>query len=131
MGAVKEFADKETARNLAAKTRATAQHLAQKAKEGALDAAQAFVEANSDPAAVKLHYLNADLSVVSPTDGLEISRPRPGTLAVSDGQGNGVVIDAGAAKAYVVETIGAVNRLNDSTYDLGPEDGVNLVVLKT
>lgn len=124
VGAVKDFAESETARNFAAKTMATAEHLAQKAKEGALDAAQAFVEANSDPAAVKLRYLNADISVGSPSDGLEIRHLRPGTLVVSDGQDNGV--DAGAACAYAVKTVRMVSRLNKNTYNLGHEEDKDL-----
>jgi hypothetical protein len=49
---------------------------------------------------------------------------------VSDGQGNGLVINAAAEPAFVAETIGTVSQLSGNTYDLGPEDGINLVVTK-
>lgn len=130
IGAAKDFAESDTARDLAAKTRVTAQHLAQKAKAGALDAAETFVDAYSDPSALKVRYLNADLTVVSPSDGLEISRPRAGTLFVSDGRGNGLVIDAHARPALVVESVGTVNPVEEGTYELGAEEGVNRLVLK-
>ena len=129
--AVKGFPESETAKNLAEKTKATAQMLAEKARNGALGAAESFVEANSDPAAVKISYLNANISVVSPSDELEVVRPKAGTLVITDSAGNGVVCDAGADKPYVVEMIGNVTRLDAGTFDLGEEDGVNLVILKT
>lgn len=53
------------------------------------------------------------------------------TLVISDGSGNGLVINAAADKAYVAETIGAVNRVNANTYDLGTEDGIDVVVIKS
>ncbi|MGH9195153.1 MAG: hypothetical protein ACRD1T_05390, partial [Acidimicrobiia bacterium] len=87
--------------------------------------------ANADPSAVKVRYLNADFSIVSPSDGLEITRPQGGTLAISDGAGNAVVINASAERTQVTETVGTVKKLNDNTYDLGTEDGVNVVVLKS
>jgi hypothetical protein len=49
---------------------------------------------------------------------------------VADGQGNGLVVNAAADPAFVVETIGTVARLGANTFDLGAEDGVNVVVLK-
>jgi len=57
-------------------------------------------------------------------------RPRPdaATLVIADGQGNGLVVNAAADPAYVVEMIGAVGRLSGNTFDLGPEDGINVVV---
>ena len=60
------------------------------------------------------------LSVVSPSDGLEITRPTPASVVVSDGQENGLVINAAADNAYVTETIGQVTQLSAGTYDLGP-----------
>lgn len=108
----------------------TAQALARRAKAGALDAADAFVQANSDPSALKVRFLNADVNVVSPSDGIEITRPSAGSLVISDGEGNALVINAAAEKAFVAETIGDAKRLERGTYDLGPEDGINVVVIK-
>lgn len=128
---VKDAADSETARNLTSKAQTTARSIANKAKEGALDAAEAFVQANSDPAAVKVRFMHADLSIVSPSDSLQITRPNAATLVIDDGEGNGLVINAAAKEPFVADTIGAVIRLDDVTYDLGPEDGVNVVVFKS
>lgn len=127
---VKGAADSETARNLASKAQATARTIVHKAKDGALDAAEAFVQANADPAAVKLRFLHADLNIISPSDGLQITRPNAATLVIADGDGNGLVINAAEKEPFVVDTIGAVTRLDDATYDLGLADGVNLVVFK-
>jgi hypothetical protein len=127
---LKDIAESERVKDLASKARVTASNLAKRAKEGALGAAEAFIEANSDPSALKIRYLNADFSIVSPSDGIEIARPQGGTLAISDGAGNGVVINASAEQAPVTETIGTVKKLSDNTYDLGAEDGVNVVVFK-
>ncbi len=128
--ALKGAAESETAKNIAAKAKQTATQLTQKAKEGALGAAEALVEADADPSTVRVHFLNAHLSVVSPSDGLEITRPTPVSVVVSDGQGNGLVINAAADNAYVTETIGQVTQLSAGTYDLGPKDGENVVVIK-
>ena len=130
IASLKDVAESETVRNIVGKAKETATTLTQKAKEGAMDAAQAFLEANSDPSALKLRYLNADVSIVSPSDGVEITRPTGGTLVISDGSGDGIVINAAADEAYVTETIGTVNRLNANTYDIGTEAGINVVVLK-
>ncbi len=128
---VKSAADSETARNLASKAQITAQVIVRKAKEGALDTAEAFVQANSDPAAIKVRFMNSDLSIVSPSDSIQITRPNAATLVISDGEGNGLVINSAAKEAFVVDIIGAATRLDEVTYDLGPEDGVNVVVIKT
>jgi hypothetical protein len=104
--------------------------LASKVKEGALDAAEAFIEANSDPATVRIRFLNVAVNVVSPSDGREITRSNANTLVVADGEGNGLVINAAVEPAFVVQTIGNVKQLSGTTYDLGPEDGINLVTLK-
>ena len=128
--AIKGAAESETAQNLSTKAKQTATQLAQKAKEGALSAAEAFVQADADPSTVRVHFLNANLSIVSPSDGLEITRPTPASIVVSDGQGNGLVINAASEKAYVTETIGQATQLNSGTYDLGSEDGVNVVVIE-
>ncbi len=130
ISALKDVAESDTVKNLTAKAQETASKLAQKAKEGALGAAEAFVEAKSDPSALKLRYLNADFNIVSPSDGLEITRPNAGTIVISDGVGNGLVINASADKAYVAETVGTVKQLSANTYDLGVEDGINVVVFK-
>ncbi|MGH8479152.1 MAG: hypothetical protein ACREXK_06185 [Gammaproteobacteria bacterium] len=127
---LKQAAESGTMKNLTAKAKETASTLAQKAKTGALGAAEAFVEANSDPSTFKVRYLSADVSVVSPSDGIEITRPSANSVVISDGAGNGIVINAAAAKAYVSERIGTVAQLGGNTYDLGAEDGVNVVVLK-
>ena len=130
LNTLKEVAESEKTKDIAAKAKETATNLAQRAKEGALGAAEAFVEANADPSAMRLRFHNADLTIVSPADDLEITRPNAGTIVVNDGAGNGLVINAAAEKAYVAETIGAVHRLNDTTYDLGAEDGINVIVFK-
>ncbi|MGH8606759.1 MAG: hypothetical protein ACREX9_04890, partial [Gammaproteobacteria bacterium] len=127
---LKDIAESDTIKDLTSKAKVTASNLAKRAKEGALGAAEAFIEANSDPSAVKVRYLNADFSIVSPSDGLEITRPQGGTVAISDGAGNAVVINASAERAQVIETVGTVKKLNDNTYDLGAEDGINVVVFK-
>lgn len=72
--------------------------------------------------------LNARLSVLSPSEGISVTRPNAATLVVADGQGNGLVVNAVADPAYVVETISNVARLSGNTFDLGAEDGLNVVV---
>ena len=130
VAAVKEAASSEKAQELAAKAKATASVVVDKVKSGAVDAADALVEANRDPAALRVQFLNADLSILSPAEGISISRPDAATLVVADGQGNGLVVNAAADPAYVAEMIGSVSRLNGNTFDLGTEDGVNVVVTK-
>lgn len=128
--ALKQAADSDTVKNLTTKARQTASDLAKRARQGALDAANAYVEANSDPTAVHLHYRNADISILSPSDGLHITRPHAGALVIADATGNSLVISLAGEKAVVAETIGAVKMLNPTTFDLGSEDGVNVVFLK-
>ena len=41
-----------------------------------------------------------------------------------------MVVNAAADPAYVAQTIGTVARLSGNTFDLGPEDGINVVVTK-
>ena len=130
VSAVKEAATSEKAQELAAKAKATAAVVVDKVKSGAVDAADALVEATRVPAAMRVQFLNADLSILSPGEGISITRPDAGTLVVADGQGNGLVINAAADPAYVSEMIGSVSRLNGNTFDLGTEDGVNVVVTK-
>ena len=127
---LREVAESDTVKGIAAKARETATNLAQRARAGVLSAAEAYVEANADPAVLRVHFLNADLSILSPSDGVAITHPSAGTLAVMDGAGNGLIINAAPDPAYVAETIGTVGRLNANTYDLGAEDGINVVVLK-
>ncbi|MGF1613640.1 MAG: hypothetical protein ACFCVA_06920 [Gammaproteobacteria bacterium] len=131
VGALKGMAESDGVKGITDKAKQSAISLAQKTRAGALSAAQAFVEANADPAVLRVRYLNADLSILSPSDGVEITRPNAGTLVVVDASGNGLVINATPEPAYVADTIGTVSRLNANTYDLGPEDGVNVVVLKS
>jgi hypothetical protein len=130
VAAVKEAATSENARDIAGKAKAAAMGLVDKVKTGAVDAADAFVEANRDPSALSVRFLNADLTVLSPAEGISVTRPDAATLVVDDGSGNGLVINAGADPAFVAETIGTVAKLGDNTFDLGQEDGVNVVVTK-
>ena len=130
ISAIKEAADSETARDIAAKAKATATDLAQKVKDGAVSAADALTEANRDPSSLTVHFLNADLTVVSPSEGISVARPDAASLVVTDGQGNGLVINAAADPAFVAERVGAVAQLSGNTFDLGQEDGVNVVVTK-
>ncbi|RKT43927.1 hypothetical protein [Thiocapsa rosea] len=130
VAAVKEAATSENAREIAGKAKAAAAGLVEKVKTGAVDAADAFVEANRDPSALSVRFLNADLTIVSPAEGISITRPDAATLVIDDGSGNGLVINAGSDPAVVVEVIGTVAKLSDNTFDLGQEDGVNVVVTK-
>lgn len=131
VNALRDAAESERVKSIVSKATETASKLVEKGKGGALDAAQAFIQANSDPSALKLQHLNAKVSIVSPSDSVEITRPSGGTLVISDGSGNGLVINAAEDKAYVSETIGTVIRVNENTYDLGPEDGIDVVVIET
>jgi hypothetical protein len=128
VASIKEVAASEQARDMAAKAKATAASLAQKVKEGAVGAADALVEANRDPSALTVRFLNANLTVVSPSEGIAVTRPDAATLVIADGQGNGLVVNAAANPAYVAELIGNVTRLSGNTFDLGAEDGINVVV---
>jgi hypothetical protein len=130
VAAIREAAESEKAREIAAKAKETATAFADKAKKGAVGAADAFVEANRDPSALEVRFLHAVLTVLSPSEGISVTRPDAATLAVADDQGNGVVINAAADPAYVVETIGTVARLSGNTFDIGAEDGINVVVTK-
>ena len=131
VNALRDVAESERVKSIVSKASETATKLVEKGKAGALDAAQAFVQANSDSSALRLQYLNAKVSIVSPSDNIEITRPSGGTLVIADGSGNGLVINATTDKAYVTETIGTVVRVNENTYDLGPEDGIDVVVIET
>ena len=130
IAAIKEAADSETARDIAAKAKATATDLGRKVKDGAVSTADALVEANRDPSSLTVHFLNADLTVVSPSEGISVTRPDAASLVVADGQGNGLVVNAAADPAFVAERIGSVAQLSGNTFDLGQEDGVNVVVTK-
>jgi len=130
VAAIRGAAESEQARAIASRAKATAVVLGRKAREGALNAADAFVEANRDPSALTVRFLNADLTVLSPSEGISVTRPDAATLVIADGQGNGLVLNAAADPAYVAEQIGSVTRLSGNTFDLGPEDGVNVVVMK-
>ena len=130
IAAIREAAESEKAREIAAKAKEAATTLARKAKEGAVSAADAFVEANRDPSALEVRFLNANLTVLSPSEGISLTRPDAATLVVADHQENGLVINAAADPAYVVEMIGTVTRLSGNTFDIGTEDGINVVVTK-
>ena len=128
--ALKGVADSEKLKGLTARAKDAASDLAAAAKRGAASAADAMTRATADPATVKMHYLNAEINIVSPSDGLQVTRPHAGALVISDGAGNALVISLALPKAAVSETVGVVAKLNDTTFDLGPEDGVNVIVLK-
>lgn len=128
--ALRGVTESEAVKSLTSKARQTASNLARAARQGAANAAEAVVEATSDPATVKLHYMKAEVSIVSPSDGLNIARPQAGVLVISDPEGNGLVISLTPSQAQVTETVGVVKKLNDTTYDVGTEDGVNVVVVK-
>jgi hypothetical protein len=127
---VRDAADSDKAREIAAKAKATATSLMHKVRDGAVSTADAFVEANRDPSTVEVTYLNARLAVLSPAEGLSITRPEAATLVLADGAGNGLVVNAAADPAFVSEMIGSVTQVSGNTFDLGPEDGINLVVTK-
>jgi hypothetical protein len=128
IASIKEVAASEQARDMAAKAKETATVLARKAKEGAVGAADALVEANRDPSALSVRFLNANLTVLSPSEEISVTKPDAATLVIADSQGNGLVVNAAADPAYVAETIGNVTRLSGNTFDLGAEDGINVVV---
>ncbi len=130
IAAIKEAADSEKARDMTAKAKATATDLARKVKDGAADAAEALVEANREPSSLTVRFLNADLTVLSPSEGISVTRPDATSLVVADGQGNGLVINAAADPAFVSEMIGSVVQLSGNTFDLGYEDGINVVFTK-
>lgn len=130
IAAIRDAAESEKARELAAKAKATTTVLARKVREGAVDAADALVEANRDASALNVRFLNAQVTVLAPSEGVSVTRPDAGTLVVADGEGNGLVINAAADPAFVAELIGTVARLSGNTFDLGPEDGINVVVTK-
>jgi len=128
--ALKGAADSDRLKGLTARAKEAASDLAAAAKRGAASAADAVTRATADPATVKMHYFNAEISIVSPSDGLQVTRPHAGALVISDGAGNALVISLAPPKPAVSETVGVVAKLDDTTYDLGPEDGVNVVILK-
>ena len=130
IGALKSVADSEKVRSATAKAKQTAGNLASQVREGAVSAAEAFVKANSDASTLRVRYLSADLSIVSPSDDLRVSRPSGGALAITDRDGNGLIINAAGDRAVVEQVVGAVKKLGENSYDIGTEDGVNVVVLK-
>jgi hypothetical protein len=130
IASVREAADSDKARDIAAKAKSAAMGLVGKVRDGAVSAADAFVEANREASSIEVSFLNARITVLSPADGISVTRPEAASLVVSDGQGNGLVINAAAEPAFVAETIGTVSQLSGNTFDLGPEDGVNLVITK-
>jgi len=86
----------EQGRDMAAKAKATATVLARKVKEGAVCAADALVEANRDPSALTVRFLNANLTVLSPSEEISVTRPDAATLVIADSQGNGLVVNVAA-----------------------------------
>jgi hypothetical protein len=130
VGALKGVADSDKVRTATAKAKETASHLARQVRDGAVSAADAFVKANSDAAALRVRYMNADLSIVSPSDDLRVGRPSAGVLTITDGAGNGLVINAAADAVVVSQVLGTVKTIGGTSFDIGPEDGANVVVLK-
>ena len=127
---IRQAAESDKASDIAAQAKASATALLQKVRGGAVGAAEVFLEANRDPSSLEVHFLNAHLTVLSPSEGISVSRPDAASLVVADGQGNGLVINAAADPAFVAEQIGSVAQLSGNTFDLGPEDGINVVVTK-
>jgi len=66
----------------------------------------------------------------SPSEGISITRPDAASLTVADAQTNGLVFNAATDPALVVESIDTVARLSSNTFDLGKEDGVNVLIMK-
>ncbi len=130
IASIKEAAESERAREIAAKAKSTASSLLEKVRTGTVGAAASFVEANRDPSSLEVHFLNAHLTILSPSEGIAVSRPDAATLVIADGEDNGLVINAATDPAFVAEQIGTVNQLSGNTFDLGAEDGVNVVVTK-
>jgi hypothetical protein len=78
-----------------------------------------------------VRFLNVDLTIVSPAEGISVTRPDAATLVVDDGSGNGLVINAGSRTRLRRQRRSAtVAKVGENTYDLGAEDGVNVVVTK-
>jgi hypothetical protein len=130
IASVKEAADSDKAREIAAKAKTSASGLMEKVRTGAIGAATSFVEANRDPSSLQVHFLNAHLTILSPAEGISITRPDAATLVIADGEENGLVINAAADPAFIVEQIGTVNQLSGNTFDLGAADNVNVVVTR-
>jgi hypothetical protein len=127
--AIKGVADSDKVKNLTAKAKEAASDLAKAAKKGAHAAADAVSKATSDPSTLRVSYMGMEISIVSPSDGLQISRPHAGAITIADGTGNALVINL-EPKPQAGETVGTVTKLDDTTFDLGTEDGVNVVVIK-
>ena len=130
IASIKEAADSDRAREIAAKARSTASSLVEQVRTGAVGAAVSFVEANRDPSSLEVHFLNAHLTILAPSEGISVTRPDAATLVIADGQENGLVINAAADPAFVAEQIGTVKQVSGNTFDLGEEDGENVVVTK-
>jgi hypothetical protein len=130
IASIKEAAESERAREIADKAKSTASSLVAQVRTGAVGAAASFVEANRDPSSLEVHFLNAHLTILSPSEGISVTRPDAATLVIADGESNGLVINAAADPAFVAEQIGTVNQLSGNTFDLGAEDGTNVVVTK-
>ena len=128
--ALKGVAESDKVKSLTAKAKEAAADIGKAARQGAHAAADALGKATSDPATLRVHYMGAEISIVSPSDGLQISRPHAGALTIADGAGNALVINLAPPKPQAGETIGTVAKLDDTTFDLGTEDGVNVVVIK-
>lgn len=130
IASIKQAAESEQAREIAAQAKSTASSLLQKVRTGAVGAASSFVEANRDPSSLEVHFLNAQVTIISPTEGISVTRPDAATLVIADGDDNGLVINAAADPAFVVEQIGSVTQASGNTFDLGADEGVNVVVTK-
>jgi hypothetical protein len=127
---IREAAESDKAREIADKAKSSASGLMDQVRNGAVGAAEAFLRANRDPSSVEVHYMNAHVAVLSPSEDISITRPDAGSLVVADGDGNGLVINAASDPAFVSEQIGTVKQVSDNTFDLGAADGVNLVLTR-
>jgi hypothetical protein len=89
-----------------------------------------LMEMKRDPSAKTVCFLNEDLTVLSPSEGISITRPDAASLTVADAQANGLLFTAATDPALVVESIDTVARLSSNILDLGKEDGVNVLITK-
>ncbi len=83
-----------------------------------------------DSACPTITYLNALIKIVNPSSRLVISYPKPGIVAITDEQGNAVLINA-AEDEPSVETVGSVNTVRQGIFDLGEADDVDWVSVTT
>ncbi len=83
-----------------------------------------------DSACPTIIYLNALIKIVNPSSRLVINYPKPGIVAITDEQGNAVLINA-AEDEPSVEIVGSVNTVRQGIFDLGDADDVDWVSVIT